>query len=141
MLATMTDRGWAILIVRWISGVIWFMAGWWKCFELGPLAHAERMFVEPYAENWMPAWSLWATGTSVPVIELLAGAMLILGFRIRLALVALGAVLVLVTYGHVLENPLFDISGHIFTRAAMVVFLLLMPRGEDRFSLDARLAR
>lgn len=141
MLAAVTDRAWAILIVRWISGVIWFMAGWWKCFELGPTEHARNFFVQPFAENWMPAWSLWASGTAVPVIELVAGAMLLLGWRVRVALVWLGGVLVLVTYGHVLQQPLFDISGHIFTRGAMVVFLLLMPREEDRFSLDARLAR
>lgn len=141
MLTDVMDRAWAILIVRWISGLIWFMAGWWKCFELGPTEHARRLFVERYADSWMPAWSLWASGTAVPIVELLAGAMLILGLRVRLTLIALGGVLVLVTYGHLLEEPLFNISGHIFTRAVMVVFLLLMPREDDRFSLDARLAR
>ena len=135
------NRAWAILIVRWVSGVIWLMAGWWKCFELGPGEHARVMFVERFAESWMPEWLLQATGTAVPVIELVAGAMLILGFRTRLALIALGGVLVLVTYGHTLENPLFDISGHIFTRGVMVVFLLMMPSADDRLSLDARFSR
>lgn len=141
MLADVTDRAWAILIVRWISGLIWLMAGWFKCFELGLLDHAALYFVEPYAENWIPTWMLWGTGASVPIIELLGGAMLLLGLRVRVALIALGSVLVLVTYGHLLHQALFDISGHIFTRAAMLVFLLLMPREDDHFSLDARLAR
>jgi uncharacterized membrane protein YphA (DoxX/SURF4 family) len=139
MIPEIMNRAWAILIVRWISGLIWLMAGWYKCFELGPLEHASRYFIEPYADSWMPAWSLWATGATVPVVELLGGAMLLLGLRVRYALIALGGVLVLVTYGHLLDNALFDISGHIFTRAAMVIFLLLMPAKDDRFSLDARL--
>ncbi|MHC5211521.1 MAG: MauE/DoxX family redox-associated membrane protein [Planctomycetota bacterium] len=132
------ERALAILVLRWISGLIWFMAGWFKCFTLGPAEHARMFFVEPYAQDWMPAWLLWATGASVPIVELLGGAMLLLGWRVRGALVALGAVLVLVTYGHLLHEPLFDITGHIFPRTAMLVALLLLPRRDDRFSLDGR---
>ena len=25
---------WAIFTVRWVLGLIFFMAGWWKCFTL-----------------------------------------------------------------------------------------------------------
>jgi len=130
------DRAPVILVLRWISGLIWFMAGWWKCFTLGPAEHARRYFVEPYAQDWMPAWSLWATGAAVPVVELLCGALLLLGFGVRMALAALGAVLVLVTYGHLLHEPLFDITGHIFPRTVLLVALWLLPRQDDRFSLD-----
>jgi uncharacterized membrane protein YphA (DoxX/SURF4 family) len=27
---------WAIFFVRWVLGLIFFMAGWWKTFDLGP---------------------------------------------------------------------------------------------------------
>ena len=42
-------RAWAIFFARAILGLIFFMAGVWKVFQLGPLGHARRYFVEPYA--------------------------------------------------------------------------------------------
>jgi uncharacterized membrane protein YphA (DoxX/SURF4 family) len=33
---------WAILLVRWVLGLIFLMAGWWKVFELGPLEQSTR---------------------------------------------------------------------------------------------------
>jgi len=35
-----------------------------------------------------------------------------------------------------LQQPLFDIDGHTFTRLALIVFLLLAPVGNDRYSID-----
>lgn len=137
----MSDRGWAILIARLILGFIFFMAGVWKVFSLGPLEHARRLFVEPYAATFLPRWALWATGTVVPFIELMAGALLLVGFRTRIALLALGGVLVLVTFGHLVLEPLYEFHTHVIPRTALLLFLLLMPRGEDRLSVDAWLDR
>ncbi len=136
-----TSRSWAVLIARLILGLIFFMAGLWKTFSLGPLEHARRLFVEPYAHTFLPRWALWATGTVVPLVELLAGAMLLLGFRTRQALVALGAVLVLVTFGHLLAEPLYEFHTHVIPRTALLLFLLVMPSADDRFSVDGWLRR
>ena len=140
----MTDasaRSWAILIARGILGFIFFMAGAWKTFTLGPLEHARRLFVEPYAQTFLPRWSLWATGSVVPVVELIAGLLVLLGFRTRAALVALGGVLVLVTFGHLLLEPLYEFHTHVIPRGVLLLFVLVMPGADDRFSLDAWLAR
>src|SRR5438128_8249258 len=91
------DRSWALLFARLVLGLIFFMAGVWKVFRLGPLEHARKYFL-PYADTFLPVWSLWLTGTIIPFIELIAGALMILGLRTREALVALGAVLVVVTF-------------------------------------------
>jgi uncharacterized membrane protein YphA (DoxX/SURF4 family) len=131
------NRSWAILIARLILGFIFFMSGQWKVFSLGPFEHARRLFVEPYAHTFLPRWALWATGAVVPVIELVAGALLLVGFRTRQALLALGGVLVLVTFGHLLLEPLYEFHTHVIPRAALLLFLLVMPREEDRFSVDA----
>jgi uncharacterized membrane protein YphA (DoxX/SURF4 family) len=130
------NRSWALLIARWILGFIFFMAGVWKVFSLGPVEHARRLFVEPYIHTFLPRWSLWATGTIVPIVELVAGGLLLLGLRIREALLALGAVLVLVTFGHLLLEPLYEFHTHVIPRAALLLFLLVMPPEEDRFSAD-----
>jgi len=137
-----TDRwSWAQLFPRLVLGLMFFMAGWWKVTGLGAIEHAARFFVEGYAESWIPTWLLWATGTAIPFVELLAGALLLLGFRRREALVALGGVLVIVTYGHLLAEPLFDTTAHIFPRLALLTYLFSAPMGRDAFSLDGWLAR
>ena len=131
-----TNRGWALLFARLILGLIFFMAGFWKVFSLGPVEHARRLFVEPYVHTLLPRWSLGATGTVVPFVELIAGGLLLLGLRIRDGLVALGAVLVLVTFGHLLLEPLYEFHTHVIPRAALLLFLLVMPAVDDRFSVD-----
>jgi uncharacterized membrane protein YphA (DoxX/SURF4 family) len=132
-----TNRAWAILFARLILGFIFFMAGVWKVFTLGPLEHARRLFVEPYGHTFLPRYSLWTVGTAVPFIELVAGALLLLGFRTRDALLALGGILVLVTFGHLLTEPLYEFHSHVIPRTALLLFILTMPRGQDWFSLEA----
>lgn len=134
------NRVWAFLIARVLLGLIFFMAGLWKVFSLGPLSHALRLFVEPYADTFLPTWSLWATGTVIPIVELVAGAFLLIGLRTRFALLALGCVLMVVTFGHLLSNPLYEFHTHVIPRAALLLFLLVMPASEDRISLDHWLA-
>jgi hypothetical protein len=71
----------------------------------------------------------------------LGGALLLIGLRVREALIALGGVLVIVTFGHLLHEPLFNFSGHVIPRLALLLFLLWCPREMDRWSLDFLLAR
>jgi uncharacterized membrane protein YphA (DoxX/SURF4 family) len=136
-----TNRGWAILFARLVLGLIFFMAGVWKVFTLGSLEHARRLFIEPYAQTFLPRWSLWASGVAIPWVELVAGGLLLLGLRTRAALLALGGVLVLVTFGHLLLEPLYEFHTHVIPRLALLLFVLVMPRAEDVFSLDSWLAR
>jgi uncharacterized membrane protein YphA (DoxX/SURF4 family) len=135
------DRAWALLFARGVLGFIFFMAGVYKVFQLGPLEHARKYFINPYGDTFLPMWSLWATGTIVPVVELLAGAMVLIGLRIREALIALGCVLVLVTFGHLLKEPLYEFHTHVIPRLALLLFILMLPRADDRFSLDHLLHR
>jgi uncharacterized membrane protein YphA (DoxX/SURF4 family) len=134
------DRGWALLFARLVLGLIFFMAGVWKVFHLGPLEHARKYFL-PFADTFLPVWSLWATGVIIPFIELMAGSLVILGLRVREALVALGLVLIVVTFGHLLREPLYEFHTHVIPRLALVLFILILPREDDRFSVDWLLAR
>jgi hypothetical protein len=76
----------------------------------------------------------------VPVVELVAGWMVVAGFRVRESLIALGLVLILVTYGHLLAEFLFNFNGHVIPRLALLVFVSMVPRHVDRLSVDAWLA-
>src|ERR1051325_9209533 len=127
------DRAWAIAFARLVLGFIFFMAGVYKVFDLGPLGHARKSF--------LPVWALWAVGVAIPFVELIAGGLLLIGWRVREALLALGAVLVIVTFGHLLHEPLYPFHEHVIPRLALLVFVLAMPRGEDRFTIDHLLAR
>jgi uncharacterized membrane protein YphA (DoxX/SURF4 family) len=141
MTAEDASRSWAILFARLVLGLIFLVAGAWKVFTLGAFEHARRLFVEPYAHTFLPRWSLWATGVAVPFVELLAGGLLLVGLKTRAALLALGGVLVLVTFGHLLLEPLYEFHTHVIPRLALLLFLLVMPRSEDVYSLDTWLAR
>jgi uncharacterized membrane protein YphA (DoxX/SURF4 family) len=134
------DRAWALLFARLVLGLIFFMAGAWKVFQLGPLQHARKYFL-PFADTFLPVWSLWFVGVTVPFIELVAGALVILGLRTREALVALGFVLAIVTFGHLLKEPLYEFHTHVIPRLALLLFILLLPRRDDRFSIDHFLRR
>ena len=102
-------QAFSCLFVRLILGLIFFMAGIFKVFELGPMGHAERFFL-PYQDTFLPVWSLWVVGVSIPIVELLAGALLIIGWMVRWAAVSLGIVLVVVTFGHLLKGASICIS-------------------------------
>src|SRR5689334_24229286 len=135
MTRTVSNRAWAILFARGILGLIFFMAGVYKVFELTPAGHVRRFFL-PYQDTFLPLWSLWAVGWTIPFVELIAGALVIVGFRTREALLGLGAVLVIVTFGHLLKEPLYPFHEHVIPRLALLLFILVMPESEDQLSLD-----
>src|SRR2546427_5176924 len=129
------NRSWALLFARLVLGLIFFMAGVWKVFQLGPLQHARKYFL-PFSDTFLPVWSLWATGVVIPFIELIGGALVILGLRTREALIALGFVLAIVTFGHLLKEPLYEFHTHVIPRLALLLFVFMLPREDDRFSVD-----
>ena len=135
-----SGRSWAILFARLVLGLIFFMAGFWKVFQLGPLQHARKYFL-PFADTFLPVWSLWAVGVTIPLVELIAGGLVILGLRVREALIALGFVLAIVTFGHLLKEPLYEFHSHVIPRLALLLFVLMLPREDDRFSVDHFLGR
>ncbi len=133
-------QAWALLFARGVLGLIFFMAGIWKVFTLTPVGHAYRYFVDPYADTFLPNFALWAVGVTVPVVELLAGALLLVGWRVREASIALGGVLLIVTFGHLVKEPLYAFHTHVIPRLVLLLFVMLLPREADLFSLDTLLA-
>jgi len=134
-------RSWAILFARGVLGLIFFMAGVYKVFRLTPVGHAHKWFLDPYADTFLPTWSLWVTGVTIPFVELLGGALLLVGWRVLEACVALGCVLLIVTFGHLLKEPLYEFHTHVIPRLALLLFVLMLPREADRFSVDALLSK
>src|SRR5689334_13130412 len=94
------DRAWAIMIARVLLGLVFFVGGLHKVFQMGAVEHARSLFVVPYANTILPTWSLWASGTIIPYFELVCGATVLIGLWTRPSLLVLGAILVMVTFGH-----------------------------------------
>lgn len=118
---------------------MFFVAGWWKVFTLGAVEHARNLFVVPYADTFLPAWALWAAGVVVPFAELVGGALLLIGWKRLPAAITLGGVLILVTFGHLLAEPLHAFHTQVFPRTILLVVILVLF-DEDRIHLD-RLSR
>ena len=131
---------WGLLFARAVLGLIFFMAGVYKVFQLTPAGHVRRFFL-PYEDTFLPVWSLWLVGYTIPFVELLGGALVLIGWRTREALLALGVVLVIVTFGHLLKEPLYPFHEHVIPRLALLLFVLVMPPDSDRFSVDHLLRR
>ena len=134
----MNSANWPVvhLIARLILGLLFFMAGYWKVFTLTAQKHAEQFFVQGFVDHWIPVWLLNILGYSIPYFELITGLMILVGFRLREALIAVGFLLVVTTYGHSLQQPLFDIDGHTFTRLILIFLLLLAPASANKYALD-----
>jgi hypothetical protein len=70
------------------------------------------------------------------LVELAGGGLALAGWRTRPALLALGFVLVVVTFGHLLKEPLYPFHEHVIPRLALLLFVLATPAEEDRLSVD-----
>ena len=136
MFDKLSNRTIGIFIVRWIFGILQLVKGWYKTFEMTPLGHARRYFIEGSEDYWMPEPLLYAVGASIPIVELAAGLLICIGIFTRHALAAIGLVLIITTYGHALNDPLFNPSGHTLAYLVMMMFLWIMPQEEDRLSLS-----
>jgi uncharacterized membrane protein YphA (DoxX/SURF4 family) len=129
------NRAWALLFARGVLGLIFFMAGVYKVFQMGPTEHVRKWFL-PFHDTFLPTWSLWVVGFSIPFVELIAGGLVIIGWRTREALVALGCVLLVVTFGHLLKEPLYPFHEHVIPRLALLLFVLTLPQEWDTWSID-----
>lgn len=133
-------RALAVLLARTVLGLIFFQAGVYKVFVQGPVAHARQWFL-PFSDTFLPVWSLWAVGVTVPFVELAGGALVLAGWWTTAGLAMLGAVLAVVTFGHLLHEPLYAFHEHVIPRLSLTLVVLLAPRAWDRWSLESWWAR
>ena len=135
-----SPRSLAALLARVLLGLIFLHAGAWKVFDLGAVSHARNLFVVPYSESFLPSWSLWTAGITVPFLELMCGGLLLVGWRRMEAAMGLALVLVLVTFGHLLADPLHAFNTHVLPRTLLLVVLLVLWQ-DDSISIDGRLSK
>jgi uncharacterized membrane protein YphA (DoxX/SURF4 family) len=125
----------AALTIRLLLGFIVFFQGFGKVFKFGLDAVYKNFFLSSYSDL-LPDFLLLFTAYYTSLAELIGGLLLIIGFKRDYALYILASVLVIVTIGHGLKDPIFDLS-HIMYRAILLISLLLLPKKLDIFSIDS----
>ncbi|MDX1365546.1 DoxX family protein [Arenibacter latericius] len=126
----------AVLTVRLILGFIFLMQGFGKVVTWGMEKVYQADFFQGTFEGMLPESIIWITAYYTSYVELIAGLLLVLGLKTNYALYALASVLVIVTFGHGLAEPIWNLS-HVLFRTILLVALLLLPREWDKFSLDS----
>ncbi len=136
MLKTNTNTAFALLILRGFLGLVFLMQGYGKIFTWG----VEGVYKSAFAsyETMLPIFLLKAVAYFTSYVELIGGLLLCLGIFKNYALYALGVVLLIVTFGHGLSQPIWDMQ-HVFYRLIPLVALLLLPEELDTFQLEKRL--
>lgn len=124
----------AITTLRLILGFVFLMQGIGKVFKFGIDTVYENFFLTSYGDL-LPEFLLKFTAYYTSYVELIAGFLLMVGLFRNYALYALASVLVIVTFGHGLAEPIWDLS-HVLFRAVLLVALLLLPEQWDRFTVD-----
>jgi hypothetical protein len=71
---------------------------------------------------------------------LIGGLLLIAGLFRKITSYLLGIDLLIVSFGHGLIEPIWDLS-HVIPRAVLLITLLLVPQEWDKWSLDLILKR
>ncbi|MBT8233059.1 MAG: DoxX family protein [Saprospiraceae bacterium] len=131
------NRAIGVLTARLLLGFIFFMQGFGKVFNMGIDNVYNSFFKETY-QDLLPSFLTIATAYYTSFIELIGGMLLIFGFKKNMALYFLASVLVIVTFGHGLATPIWDLS-HVMYRAMLLIFLLVIPASWDKYSLDTLL--
>ena len=132
------NRHIGLLTIRLLLGFIFLMQGYGKVFSIGVDNIYQGGFTnEKY--QVLPEFLLYATAYYTSYAELIGGFLLVIGLKRDWALYGLAIVLVVVTFGHGLASPIWDLS-HVMPRAVLLIALLLLPKEWDRFSLDHLIA-
>ena len=129
----------ALFFIRSLLGIIFFWQGFGKIFTWGLLNVFNSAF-KSFEEFGLPDWFLKLTLYFTSFIELIVGVLLMLGFLRKWSYYLIIALLLIVSFGHGMNDPVWDLH-HVFFRVALLFPLLLFPLNDDKFSLDCYLNR
>jgi uncharacterized membrane protein YphA (DoxX/SURF4 family) len=125
----------AVTTIRLVLGFIFLMQGFGKVFTWGVEKVYRMDFFYDTFKDLLPEPIIHFTAYYTSYVELIAGFLVVIGLKRDYALYALASVLVIVTFGHGLAEPIWDLS-HVMPRTILLVALLLLPAEWDRFSVD-----
>jgi uncharacterized membrane protein YphA (DoxX/SURF4 family) len=130
-------RAAGIFFIRCLLGIIFLMQGYGKIFSF-TVPKLYNMFFHDFEKTFLPKWLIWTTAYYTSYVEMIGGFLLIVGLFRKQALLLLAVDLLVVSFGHGLLEPIWDLS-HVFPRAMLLITLFLAPLQWDRYHLDGLL--
>jgi putative oxidoreductase len=127
-------RAAGLFFARALLGIIFLMQGYGKVFGFG-VAKVYDLFFKDFEHTLLPKWLLWGTVYYTSYVELICGFLLMIGLLRQCSLFLLAANLLIVSFGHGLMEPIWDLQ-HVMPRAILLITLLLVPQRWDRWCLD-----
>ena len=130
----MSNQVLAYTMFRLFLGLNFFMHG---AVRLGPnyqkfIAWAQGVF----AESWLPDWLVTLEAYLIPGVEMLIGALLVLGFKTRFAVILAFGLMATLVFGMNVVQDWELVSRHVIY---VIALSLLMHNMEfNKYSLDAR---
>lgn len=123
-----------ILFTRMLLGIIFFMQGFGKIFTF-TVPKLYNMFFKDFETTFLPKWLIWTTAYYTSYAEMICGFLLIIGLFKKYAMYLLAADLLVVSFGHGLMEPIWDLS-HVIPRAILLLILFLTPQEWDKYHAD-----
>ena len=122
------------LFARLMLGLILFWQGYGKVFNMG-VDNIYAGAFKSFEETFLPTFLLKFTAYFTSYGELIFGALLILGLFRKISYFGIGLILLIVTFGHGVQAPIWDLQ-HVFVRSAFLIFIA-MTFDKDHLNLDA----
>lgn len=129
------NRKVGVLTLRLLLGFIVLMQGFGKVFTWGVENVYNMPFFHDTYKDYLPDFIIRITAYYTSYVELIAGILIVIGLKRDYALYALASVLIIVSFGHGLSEPIWNLS-HVMYRAILLIPLLLLPKDWDQFSVD-----
>jgi uncharacterized membrane protein YphA (DoxX/SURF4 family) len=127
-------RAAGMLFIRLLLGIIFFMQGYGKIFVF-TVSGVYNKFFREFENTFLPKWLIWFTAYYTSYVEWIGGLLLIIGLFRKYAIYLLALDLLLVSFGHGLMEPIWDLS-HVMPRAILIGCLFLLPEEWDRWNAD-----
>jgi uncharacterized membrane protein YphA (DoxX/SURF4 family) len=124
-----------IFFIRTLLGMIFFMQGYGKVFTIG-VSRVYDMFFKSFETSFLPKWLIVSTAYYTSYVELVGGFLLIIGLFRKYTLYLLAIDLLIVSFGHGLMEPIWDLS-HVIPRAILLASLFLLPEVWDTWNIDS----
>ena len=128
------DHKYVLLFARVLLGLIFGMQGLGKVFSIG-VSNIYNGGFKSYEETFLPTFILKFAAYFTSYAEFVCGFLLILGVFRKQNYYILGTVLLIVSFGHGLQSPIWDLQ-HVMYRSILLIFLMMVPLKRDKFSLD-----
>ena len=122
------------LFARVLLGLIFGMQGLGKVFTIG-VSNIYNGGFKGYEDTFLPTFILKFAAYFTSYGEFICGFLLILGLFRKQSYFVLAAILIIVTFGHGLQSPIWDLS-QVMYRSALLIFLMMIPLAKDTISLD-----